>query len=119
MIDYGKEIPDGFIIKRIGKCQLDKCGAACCKFFMINAPIDKGYEKYYEGFFPECNEYGDRFLSQSCKFLQKNNKCSLWNDNNFPEVCKQFPNLTDNVYRHIAHLCTFKFIIEPIEKEDK
>jgi len=108
-----KHIKD-FVFERIGKCEPEKCKSACCKFYMNNGgtPLDD----YINGFF-EKTKYNDFMLKKNCKYLDvKNNKCIVWNTDKFPEVCKQFPNVTDSVYKHVFEVCSFKFILKPYDK---
>lgn len=98
-------------IVREGCCEPKKCKSACCKIFMFKK--NKAIEDYQKNFTFE-NKYGDLFFQKKCKWLDvKNNKCKAWGTKDFPEVCKQFPNIDDLVYRHVADVCSFKFVLKP------
>ena len=101
---------------RKGKCQPDKCNSACCKFYMVSKTGNT--DDYIKGFIDGQNKFGDHLIRKNCKHLDvKNNKCKVWGTDEFPEVCKQFPNPSDPVYKHVFDVCTFRFEMEPVETE--
>ncbi len=103
-----------FVFERKGKCDPKKCKSACCKFYMVNGGF--GTDDYIEGFL-EKTKYGDFKINKYCKHLDvKNNKCKVWGTDNFPKVCRQFPHITDSVYKHVFDVCSFKFEIKPYDK---
>ncbi len=109
-----ENIKDMQLVKK-GKCHPGKCKSACCKFYMIDNP-QYGIRKYVAGFFENQNKYGDYYQVKNCKNLDvKNNKCRVWGTKDFPEVCKQFPNPTDAVYKHVFDVCGFHFKLQPRE----
>lgn len=117
-INYSIHITDMELVRK-GKCQPDKCKSACCKFFMMTkCERNEKMDKYYSSFFDKTNIFGDYIMEKPCKNLDiKNNKCKVWGTKDFPEVCKQFPNPTDSVYKHVFEVCTFKFEMEPVHPE--
>lgn len=110
-------LPEGLSAIRTGTCQPNKCKSACCKFFMVSYSSSlEEYGEYYKGFFNNSTKFGDLYLIKDCNHLDaKLNKCKLWGSEEFPEVCKVFPAITDPAYRHCIDKCTFKFIV----REDK
>lgn len=81
-------------MKRIGKCEPDKCGAACCKAFLQKEEM-VGDEKF-------------TFPDGVCEKL-KNNRCSIYS--NRPQGCKDFPQSPDHPhYQAVKDVCTYKFI---------
>ena len=72
------------MIKRIGTCQPDKCGAACCKAF--------SKEEFPDGV---------------CDKL-KDNRCSIHSKK--PKPCWDFPTTPDDpIYQLVKDKCTYKF----------
>ncbi len=91
------------IVKRVGKCEPEKCKSACCKF------VDAYYlSNYSKGFFDEKDEFGKYYLNKDCNNLNECGKCKKWNKD-LPGACKQFPHPSDKVYWHIMDKCSFKF----------
>ena len=108
---FERELRPGLVIKKTGKCRPEKCGSACCKFYMIQAGTDTHIE-YWRGFYDKEDDEGNLYNVRNCKNLDlKKNKCKLWGTNKFPPVCRAFPTINDVTYRHIMEVCTFKFII--------
>lgn len=106
-------IPDMRLYRK-GECNPNKCKSACCKFYLISG--EGSTSDYTSGFFETKNKYNDFIMSKNCKHLDvKNNKCKVWGTDEFPEVCRQFPNPSDQVYKHVFDVCTFKFELEPVK----
>lgn len=105
--------------KRRGRC--DDCDGKCCRFF-VQGPF--WYEnnhlevEYHKGF-------GELFVdpwwqvpyivhNHSCSHCSVASLCDLFDSEEFPEACRQFPtNTTDPVYRHlkaIGHPCGMYFV---------
>lgn len=88
------------------KClkNLKRCKAVCCKTFAMAIPDDiKKNMTYYilRGCsFMKIKHKGKvihcLLIPSVCKAL-KNNKCSLWNTKNMPNVCRRGPNKIKNL----------------------
>lgn len=92
-----------YMIQREGKCEPEKCGSICCKFFHLGSIKKKDYE----------NNFGEkahqgRILRTTCNKLCRG-KCSIWKKDIFPKACIEFPHPHDPVYYESLPLCSFKF----------
>lgn len=93
-------------IKRTGKCNPQKCGAACCKIYSGTTP----YVQYTLAMLghKRCMKYGkeELWVRHICPFL-KNGKCSIYAHR--PGACRQFPHLYDTTYKLVRRKCSFRF----------
>jgi hypothetical protein len=94
-------------LKRIGKCNPRRCGAACCRFFHCR---QYQYARYFAGFMDakiKADGKGGAFINRPCKFL-KNNRCTRWKKR--PVPCYQFPIPSDEVYKQVKGKCSYRFV---------
>jgi len=100
--------------KRTGKC--NRCGRRC-KFALLNTINTKQRYKYLSGFVDIIKLDGvyQVIINKPCKYLTKDNKCSIFNSKKLPMACRQFPYPFDEVYLKVKKTCGFKFPSNPIE----
>lgn len=48
-------------------------------------------------------------IHKTCKNLGDDNKCKVFGTTEFPEVCRQFPYITDSVWHYVKDDCGFYF----------
>ena len=100
-----------YLVRRDGNCEPDVCGSACCKF-KSDYGLTENQIKYHLGFGEKTKFEGCVNYNIICKHLSnKLNKCKLWDSDEFPEACRQFPHPIDSTYWNIHNKCKFKFVI--------
>ncbi len=100
-----------YLIERIGKCDYQKCGNACCKFIYIG-----GSSSYWKGFGKINQITKGIVIKKKCSRLNRNGRCDLFGRKKFSGECKQFPHSHDEVYHIVYNKCGFRFkIIEKIK----
>jgi hypothetical protein len=88
---------------RHGKCDPDKCGAACCKMMKNPSPETKAE------FCPDNNGV--------CRYL-KNNRCTIQETKN--QICKNFPpDPGDQNYLKVKDKCSYRFEEKVLLLEDE
>ena len=105
-------------MNRRGKCNPNKCKAACCRFVHLGRTHSRQQEKYVKGFGIKVISFlGARhmILEKPCKFLDlKTYKCKRHKTK--PACCRQFPTPDDLVYEIVSKKCSYQFKDKKVEK---
>ena len=112
-------------LKRIGKCNPEKCQSACCRINVnILHPTYSSNRYYLDDItstrkIQKINQHWQlKITPRICRNLTTDGRCTLHDKRTQPRVCRLFPmSPRDGVYMAVKKYCGFKFIkIKKVKK---
>lgn len=114
-IEIAKSEKKKYYYKRIGKCNPNKCGGACCRYVLANMFEDSYHTKITNWVRQPMQtvKYGKTTYVVSafhCPDIMISGRCRLHGTKRQSEICDKFPmNHDDAVYKYVKEICCYTF----------
>ena len=113
-----EEYNESFWYKRIGKCNPQRCGGACCRYSTATNNKEEEYHDIVKrqdaGNIHSIKRYKNKEIIINnfiCPYMTIDCKCSLHGKKKQPYTCDVFPmHHTDCTYQAIKKFCGYRFI---------